>query len=70
MSPNGKGSEIVPARTLYGLTLARQLKIVRPVRATVPSPSSSLPPCTEILSQASRQTNDTFFIIGMKRQKI
>jgi hypothetical protein len=37
MSPNGKESEMAPARTSYGLTLARQLKIVRPVRATVPS---------------------------------
>ncbi len=33
----GKANEMAPARALYGLTLARQLKIVRPVRAIVPS---------------------------------
>jgi hypothetical protein len=33
MSPNGKESEMAPARASYGLTLARQGLIVRPVGA-------------------------------------
>ena len=40
-SPQWKGNDLAPARTSYGLTLARHGLTVRPVRATIPSLSQT-----------------------------